>query len=75
MSRCRGTPEQRVLLRFGTHRDPALVADLVRYNLIEPEHANWKAGHRAAVTYRRREGHLNVPWNHTEGGSPQRRRG
>ncbi|MFJ4012801.1 helicase associated domain-containing protein [Streptomyces sp. NPDC090026] len=70
MSRCRGTPEQRVLLRFGTHRDPALVADLVRYNLIEPEHANWMAGHRAAVAYRRREGHLNVPWNHTEGGSP-----
>ncbi|MEU3051233.1 Helicase associated domain protein [Streptomyces sp. NPDC006984] len=65
-----GGAEERVLLRFGTHRDPALVTDLVRYNLIEPEHANWKAGHRAAVAYRRREGHLNVPWNHTEGGSP-----
>ncbi|MFD8229437.1 hypothetical protein ACFV16_35665 [Streptomyces massasporeus] len=44
--------EQRVLLRFGTHRDPALIVRLVRYNLIEPEHANWKAGHRAAVAYR-----------------------
>ncbi|MBW5262875.1 helicase, partial [Streptomyces sp. P01-F02] len=44
--------EQRLLLRFGVHRDPALVARMVEYNLIEPEHANWRAGHRAAVAYR-----------------------
>ncbi|MFJ6636970.1 Helicase associated domain protein [Streptomyces sp. NPDC091376] len=62
--------EQRVLLRFGTHRDPALIARFVRYNVISPEHANWKAGHRAATAYRQREGHLNVPWDHTEGGAP-----
>lgn len=60
--------EQRLLLRFGVHRDPALVARLVEYNLIEPEHANWRAGHRAAVAYREREGDLAVPYNHVEGG-------
>ncbi|MEU2438288.1 Helicase associated domain protein [Streptomyces rubradiris] len=58
--------EGRLLLRFGTHRDPALVARLVRYNLLEPEHANWKAGHRAAVAYRKRVGHLQVPYEHRE---------
>jgi superfamily II DNA or RNA helicase len=61
-----GDQEQRALLRFGTHRDPALIARLVRYNLIEPEHANWKAGHRAAVAYRRRTGHLAVSYEHRE---------
>ncbi|XCM34031.1 Helicase associated domain protein [Streptomyces parvus] len=60
--------EQRLLLRFGTHRDPALVARMVEYNLIEPERANWRAGHRAAVAYREREGDLAVPYNHVEGG-------
>ncbi|OWA14781.1 DEAD/DEAH box helicase [Streptomyces sp. CS057] len=60
--------EQRLLLRFGVHRDPALVARMVEYNLIEPEHANWRAGHRAAVAYREREGDLVVPYNHVEGG-------
>ncbi|MCX4971265.1 Helicase associated domain protein [Streptomyces sp. NBC_00654] len=59
--------EERVLLRFGAHRDPVLVARLVKYNLIEPEHANWRAGHRAAVAYREREGDLAVPYNHIEG--------
>ncbi|GGY13121.1 helicase [Streptomyces minutiscleroticus] len=59
--------DQRVLLRFGAHRDPALVAQFVRYQLIEPEHANWKAGHRAAVAYREREGDLAVPYHHIEG--------
>ncbi|MEU7068459.1 helicase associated domain-containing protein, partial [Streptomyces sp. NPDC046161] len=58
------------LLRFGAHRDPALIARFVRYNLIEPEHENWLAGHRAAVAYRRREGHLNVPYEHCEGTHP-----
>ncbi|OEJ36363.1 helicase associated domain-containing protein [Streptomyces agglomeratus] len=62
--------EQRVLLRFGSHRDPALVARLVQYNLIEPENAFWKAGHRAAVTYREREHSLAVPYNHQEDGFP-----
>ncbi|MFF3911700.1 Helicase associated domain protein [Streptomyces sp. NPDC001848] len=61
-----GEEEQRALLRFGTHRDPALIARLVRYNLIEPEHANWKVGHRAAVAFRRRTGHLAVPYEHRE---------
>ncbi|WP_328908023.1 Helicase associated domain protein [Streptomyces sp. NBC_00234] len=59
--------EQRLLLRFGAHRDPVLIARLVQYNLITPEHANWKAGHRAAVAYRKREGDLAVPYNHVEG--------
>ncbi|MFJ2096725.1 Helicase associated domain protein [Streptomyces anulatus] len=62
--------EQRLLLRFGVHRDPALVARMVEYNLIEPEHANWRAGHRAAVAYREREGDVAVPYNHVEGGFP-----
>ncbi|WP_405550439.1 Helicase associated domain protein [Streptomyces sp. NBC_01171] len=61
-----GEVEQRALLRFGSHRDPALVARFVRYNLLEPEHANWKAGHRAAVAFRKRTGHLNVPYEHRE---------
>lgn len=60
--------EQRLLLRFGVHRDPALVARMVEYNLIEPERANWRAGHRAAVAYREREGDLAVPYQHVEGG-------
>ncbi|WP_327267241.1 Helicase associated domain protein [Streptomyces sp. NBC_01218] len=60
--------EERLLLRFGVHRDPALVARMVEYNLIEPEHANWRAGHRAAVAYREREGDLAVPYNWVEGG-------
>lgn len=41
---------------------------MVEYNLIEPEHANWRAGHRVAVVYREREGDLAVPYNHVEGG-------
>ncbi|MFF8950694.1 Helicase associated domain protein [Streptomyces sp. NPDC014940] len=61
-----GEDDQRVLLRFGAHRDPALIARLVRYNLITPEHANWKAGHRAAVAFRERTGHLAVPYGHRE---------
>ncbi|MEU5599943.1 Helicase associated domain protein [Streptomyces sp. NPDC020298] len=61
-----GAEDQRMLLRFGTHRDPALIARLVRYNLLEPEHENWKAGHRAAVAYHRRTGHLAVPYEHRE---------
>ncbi|MCG0069143.1 Helicase associated domain protein [Streptomyces tricolor] len=61
-----GAEEHRALLRFGVHRDPALIARFVRYNLLEPEHANWLAGHRAAVAYRRRVGHLLVPYEHRE---------
>ncbi|MFC9185122.1 Helicase associated domain protein [Streptomyces globisporus] len=61
--------EQRLLLRFAVHRDPALVARMVEYNLIEPEHTNWRAGHRAAVAYREREGDLAVPYNHVESGN------
>ncbi|MFD5428351.1 Helicase associated domain protein [Streptomyces sp. NPDC127084] len=61
-----GEDDHRVLLRFGTHRDPALIARLVRYNLLEPEHANWLAGHRAAVAYRKRTGNLAVPFGHRE---------
>lgn len=61
-----GEEDRRALLRFGTHRDPALIARMVRYNLLEPEHANWKAGHRAAVAYRRRTGNLEVPYGHRE---------
>ncbi|MFD8940249.1 Helicase associated domain protein [Streptomyces sp. NPDC059578] len=62
-----GAEETRTLLRFGAHRDPALVSQLVRYNLLEPENAYWQAGYRAAQAYARREGHLSVPWGHTEG--------
>ncbi|MET9106682.1 helicase associated domain-containing protein [Streptomyces zhihengii] len=57
-----------MLLRLGTHRDLVLVARMVEYNLIEPERANWRAGHRAAVAYRKREDDLAVPYNHVEGG-------
>ncbi|MEV5479347.1 Helicase associated domain protein, partial [Streptomyces sp. NPDC052207] len=60
--------ENRLLLRFGTRRDPSLVARFVKYQLIEPEHANWKAGHRAGVAYGLREGHVSVPYQHVEGG-------
>ncbi|MFF0386945.1 Helicase associated domain protein [Streptomyces sp. NPDC004286] len=61
-----GEEEERALLRFGAHRDPGLIARFVRYNLMEPEHANWKAGHRAATAFRKRAGHLNVPYGHRE---------
>lgn len=61
-----GEEEQRALLRFGAHRDPGLIARFVRYNVINPEHANFKAGHRAATAFRKRAGHLNVPYEHRE---------
>ncbi len=44
----------------------------VKYQLLEPEHANWRAGHRAAVAYCKREGHLNVPYTMSRAGRPGR---
>ncbi|MEU6106373.1 hypothetical protein [Streptomyces flaveolus] len=53
--------ENRLLLRFGNRLHPSLGARFVKYQLNEPEHAKWKAGHRTAVAYRQREGRLPVP--------------
>ncbi|SEC00095.1 Helicase conserved C-terminal domain-containing protein [Streptomyces sp. 2231.1] len=61
-----GEEARLALLRFGTHRDPALIAKFVRYNLVEPERASWKAGHQAAAAYRQRTGHLRMPYGHRE---------
>ncbi|MCR8945192.1 Helicase associated domain protein [Streptomyces sp. OUCMDZ-4982] len=61
-----GEEDHRTLLRFGTHRDPALIAQFVKFNVIDVEHANWKAGHRAAVAYFARVGDLAVPYGHRE---------
>jgi hypothetical protein len=64
----RVTEENRLLRRYGSRRDPSLVVRFVKYQLIELEHTNWKAGHRAAVAFWQLGGHLSVPYNHVEGG-------
>ncbi|MFE5484084.1 Helicase associated domain protein [Streptomyces sp. NPDC056527] len=61
-----GEEESRLLLRFATPRDPALIAKWITYQVIHTERQDWRRGVEAAWRYRRREGDLGVPYEHVE---------
>ncbi|MET9324967.1 helicase associated domain-containing protein [Streptomyces sp. NPDC003038] len=61
-----GEEESRLLLRFATPRDPALIAKWITYQVINTERQDWRRGAEAALRYRQREGHLDVPYEHIE---------
>ncbi len=61
-----GEEESRLLLRFATPRDPALIAKWIRYQVINTERQDWRRGAEAALRYRQREEHLDVPYEHVE---------
>ncbi|MFI5983580.1 Helicase associated domain protein [Streptomyces sp. NPDC051555] len=65
-----GGPDGRLLLRFATPRDPALIAKWISYTVIDTERQDWRRGAEAAFRYRRREEHLEVPYEHAEGPYP-----
>ncbi|MFC6138026.1 helicase associated domain-containing protein, partial [Streptomyces spororaveus] len=64
--------ESRLLLRFAAPRDPALIAKWITYQVINTERQDWRRGAEAALRYKQREGHLEVPYEHveTEGAYP-----
>ncbi|MFD3833864.1 Helicase associated domain protein, partial [Streptomyces sp. NPDC058621] len=47
-------------------RDPALIAKWIKYRVISTERQDWRRGVEAAYRYRRREEHLDVPYEHVE---------
>ncbi|WP_420082970.1 Helicase associated domain protein (plasmid) [Streptomyces sp. JL4002] len=61
-----GEEESRLLLKFATPRDPALIAKWISYQVINTERADWRRGAEAAHRYREREGDLEVPYEHVE---------
>ncbi|MFB6582756.1 Helicase associated domain protein [Streptomyces sp. NPDC056402] len=61
-----GEEESRLLLRFATPRDPALIAKWITYQVINTERQDWRRGAEAVLRYRQREGHLDVPYEHVE---------
>ncbi|MFJ6784809.1 Helicase associated domain protein [Streptomyces yangpuensis] len=61
-----GEEESRLLLRFATPRDPALIAKWISYQVINTERQDWRRGAEAAYRYRQREGDLEVPYEHVE---------
>ncbi|MFF9056802.1 Helicase associated domain protein [Streptomyces erythrochromogenes] len=61
-----GEEESRLLLRFATPRDPALIAKWINYQVINTERQDWRRGAEAAYRYRQREGDLEVPYEHVE---------
>ncbi|MFB6484421.1 Helicase associated domain protein [Streptomyces virginiae] len=61
-----GEEESRLLLRFATPRDPALIAKWITYQVINTERQDWRRGAEAAYRYRQREGDLDVPYEHVE---------
>ncbi|WP_345045439.1 helicase associated domain-containing protein [Streptomyces sannanensis] len=65
-----GEEETRLLLRFATPRDPALIAKWISYQVIDTERADWRRGYEAAWRYHERQGDLEVPYEHTEGAYP-----
>ncbi|MFG2622750.1 Helicase associated domain protein [Streptomyces sp. NPDC048507] len=65
-----GADETRLLLRFAAPRDPALIAQWIRYQVIDTEGQEWRRGIEAALRYREREGDLRVPYEHVEGAYP-----
>ncbi|MEY9842941.1 Helicase associated domain protein [Streptacidiphilus sp. EB103A] len=65
-----GQPENRLLLRFATQRDPKMVADWVSFNVIDTERLDWARGYNAAQQFQKREGHMRVVFDHKEGNYP-----
>jgi hypothetical protein len=65
-----GQPDNRLLLRFATQRDPKMVADWVSFNVIDTERLDWARGYNAAQQFQKREGHLRVVFDHKEGNYP-----
>ncbi|MFD8019003.1 Helicase associated domain protein [Streptomyces lavendulae] len=65
-----GEEENRLLLRFATPRDPALIAKWISYQVFNTERQDWRRGIEAAFRYREREGRLEVPYDHVEGTYP-----
>ncbi|MEU4730394.1 Helicase associated domain protein [Streptomyces sp. NPDC023588] len=61
-----GEEESRLLLRFAAPRDPALIAKWITYQVIHTERQDWRRGAEAALRYQRREGNLDVPYEHVE---------
>ncbi|MFG2339574.1 Helicase associated domain protein [Streptomyces yangpuensis] len=61
-----GEEESRLLLKFATPRDPALIAKWISYQVINTERADWRRGAEAAYRYWQREGDLEVPYEHVE---------
>ncbi|MER5417716.1 DEAD/DEAH box helicase [Streptomyces virginiae] len=61
-----GEEESRLLLKFATPRDPALIAKWISYQVINTERQDWRRGAEAAYRYRQREGDLEVPYEHVE---------
>ncbi|MFD9008707.1 Helicase associated domain protein [Streptomyces sp. NPDC059552] len=61
-----GEEESRLLLKFATPRDPALIAKWINYQVINTERQDWRRGAEAAYRYRQREGDLEVPYEHVE---------
>ncbi|MCX5309206.1 Helicase associated domain protein [Streptomyces sp. NBC_00160] len=61
-----GQEESRLLLRFAAPRDPALIAKWITYQVINTERQDWRRGAEAALRYRQRERHLEVPYEHVE---------
>ncbi|MFE9934599.1 helicase associated domain-containing protein [Streptomyces sp. NPDC005533] len=61
-----GAEESRLLLRFAAPRDPAVIAKWITYQVINTERQDWRRGAEAALRYRQREDHLDVPYEHVE---------
>lgn len=61
-----GELESRVLLRFSAPRDPSMVAEWIRWNVIDTERQDWTRGFAAARRYAEREGHLLVPFGYVD---------
>ncbi|MFI9046168.1 Helicase associated domain protein [Streptomyces sp. NPDC053427] len=62
--------EARLLLRFAAPRDPVMIAQWVRYQVLHTERQDWMRGYEAAQRYHAREAGLDVPYDHVEGAYP-----
>ncbi|MFF9286434.1 DEAD/DEAH box helicase [Streptomyces griseosporeus] len=65
-----GEEESRLLLRFAAPRDPVMVADWVRFNVIDTERQDWARGYATLRRFVEREHHARVPYGHKEPPGP-----
>ncbi|MFI6689915.1 helicase associated domain-containing protein [Streptomyces sp. NPDC050485] len=47
-----------------------MVAKFIKFRVVEPEKQDWIRGYEAAARYQKREGDLEVPYEHLEGAYP-----